>query len=80
MTNFLLGMLVMYLIGYLFWQYEDLFAPSGSGWYTPLPNILYKPITIFLALICTIFVIITHPIIAIKYYFKKIKNHLTNKK
>jgi hypothetical protein len=76
MINFLLGMLVMYLISYFFWQYEDLFAPSGSGWYTPLPDFLYKPITIFLAFVRTVFVIITHPIIVIKYYSKKIKKLL----
>ena len=80
MIKFLLGMLVMYLISGFCWMHEDLFAPFESGLYTPLPNMLYKPIIIFLTFVCTVFVIITHPIITIKYCFKKIKKLLTNKK
>lgn len=77
MINFLFGMLVMYLISGFCWMGEDFFAPS-CGWYTPLPDIFYKPIKIFFNIICNIVISIQHPIIATKYYFKKIKKFLTN--
>lgn len=76
MINFFFGMLVMYLISGFCWLREDLFAPS-EGWYIPLPDIFYKPIVIFFTFVCTIFTIITHPIITIKYCLKKIKKCLT---
>lgn len=73
MTMFLFGMLVMYLIGGFCWMKEDFFAPS-EGWYTPLPDILYRPIKIFFGIIGLIVFCFRHPIVVIKFYLNKIKN------
>lgn len=75
MMNFFFGMLVMYFISYICWMYEDVFAPS-NGWYTPLPDIFYTPITVFFKIVCVLFVALRHPIIFIKYLIKKIKKIL----
>jgi uncharacterized protein with PQ loop repeat len=64
MKLFLLGMLIMYIIGWLCWRYEDLL--ENNGHYTPLPVILYEwPVRFF-------FTIIIFPIV---FIYIKIKKH-----
>ena len=64
MKLFLLGMLIMYIIGWLCWKYEDLFEDNGH--YIPLPVILYEwPVRFF-------FTIIIFPIV---FIYIKIKKH-----
>ena len=75
MMNFFFGMLVMYFISYICWMYEDVFAPS-NGWYTPLPDIFYTPISVFFKIIRILVFALRHPIIFIKYFIKKIKKIL----
>ncbi len=63
MKLFLLGMFIMYVIGWLCWRYEDLLEANGH--YTPLPVILYEwPIRL-------IFTIILAPIIFIYVQIQK---------
>lgn len=66
MKMFLLGMLIMYIIGWLCWEYENLLE-DASGHYTPLPVILYEwPIRLFLTIIIS-------PVVFVYVKIKKYK-------
>lgn len=71
MKMFLLGMLIMYIIGWLCWKYEDFLEDNGH--YTPLPNILYSLPIFFLTIILS-------PIVFIYLKIKKCKRRLKNEK
>lgn len=75
MMNFFFGMLVMYLISGFCYMCKDLFAPSNC-WYTPLPDIVYTPITVVFKIIQVVFTILRHPVIFIKYFIKKSQKRL----
>lgn len=65
MKLFLLGMLIMYIIGWLCWRYENLLE-GANGHCIPLPVILYEwPIRFFLTIIIS-------PIV---FIYIKIKKH-----
>ena len=71
MKLFLLGMLIMYIIGWLCWRYEDLL--ENDGHYVPLPVILYEwPIRFF-------FTIIIFPIVFIYIKNKSAKREKERK-
>lgn len=68
MKMFLLGMLIMYVIGWFCWEYENLLEDNGH--YTPLPVILYEwPIRLFLTIIIS-------PVVFIYVKIKKIQKEI----
>lgn len=72
MKTFILGILVMYIIGCLVYFNDDITC-KGSGWYTPLGVMFYGfPFKIIKFIIFTFLKIIIIPILFIK-------KHLTNK-